>query len=186
MTKMIRCIEGHVFDIDAQDKCPQCGWVPAAKKDKTAVEAKRASPFAFVGTMFGALIGGMEKLLGKIGLNNKPGLAAGIVYAAVILLFVGGASALTGAFRGGSTPAAAPSTNVSAPPPAKEVQKTPPPQQQQQQPSQPSESRQRNVDNEPQGPQQQQQQIAPRGPHQHQRPHINVPDEVKRALRRIF
>ena len=195
MTKMIRCIEGHVFDVDAQNKCPQCGWVPSEKKAKAA-PAQSASPFAFVGTLFSALIGAVDSLLGMVGLRNKPGLAAGIVYACVILLFVGGASALTGVFRGGSTTSTNTTTNtptnVSAPQP--ELQKTTPPQQKQQQA--PSESRQRNTSAEPPSQEQPSQQPQPQqttppqqqyAPNQYQqRPHIHVPGEIRNLLRRVF
>jgi len=186
MTKMIRCIEGHVFDIDAQDKCPQCGWVPAAKKEKP-MPAASASPLAPIGALFGALIAAVDGLLAKIGLSNKPGLAAGIVYACVILLLVGGASALTGVFRGNgsSTPVNAPvntPTNVNVRPAEKEIPKTPAPKQQaqpqQQAPAEPAQQQQQQ-----QQPALQQQQVAPR---QHQNPQIHVPGEVRRILRQFF
>jgi hypothetical protein len=191
MTKMIRCIEGHVFDIESQKKCPQCGWVPAAKKEKVAQAASGAS---VIGKTFGTIIAAVDGLLGKVGLGNKPGLAAGIVCASIILLFVGSASALTGVFRGsGTVPVATPPAAVSAPQP--ELQKTTPPPQQKQQQA-PSESRQRNTSAEPptQEPQQlQQQQPQPSAPQQQnapnqyqQRPHIHVPGEIRNLLRRVF
>jgi predicted lipid-binding transport protein (Tim44 family) len=186
MTRMIRCIEGHVFDIDAQGKCPQCGWAPAVKSDAPAQTAK-ASPLAPVGALFGTLIAGVEKLLGMVGLRDKPGLAGGIVYAGVILIAVGGVLALSGAFRGSgnapsvSTPANTP-TNVNLQPQQKDVPRSPAPQQQAQPQQQPPQQQQ--GQSEQGGPGTQQQPAAPQ--QYQQRPNIHVPSEVRQLLRRIF
>lgn len=192
MTKMIRCIEGHVFDADTQTKCPQCGWEPSAKKEKPT-QAAKASALAPVGALFGALINAVDKLLGMVGLRNKLGLAPGIVYACVILLFVGCAFALSGVFRGDSntTPVNTPTntpTNVNLQPQQKEIPKTPSPQQapqKQAQPQQQGPGEQGSPSGPPQQTPPQQQQVAPQQQYQQQqRPRVE--DEIRRAIRRIF
>lgn len=171
MTKMIRCIEGHVFDIDAQDKCPQCGWAPVGKKAKAADSAS-ASPFALIGALFGTLVHAVERLLALAGIRERPGLAPGIVYACLILLFVGALSALNSAYK---TPAETP--KAAKVQPEKELPKTPATPQQQARPQQQQEQPQQQ-----QPPPPPQQQVAPYP----QRPHIHVPGEIRQLLRRIF
>jgi len=180
MTKMIRCIEGHVFDIDARDNCPQCGWVPVEKKAKAAAPGS-ASPFALIGGLFGALVHMVERLLALAGVRDKPGLAPGIVYASLILLFIGALSGLNSAYRGsGETPKAAkvqPEKDLPKTPAAPQQQARP---QQQLQPQQQEQPQQLQPQQQPPPPQQQQ--VAPYP----QRPHIHIPGEVRQLLRRIF
>lgn len=98
MSRMIRCIEGHVFDSEKHDKCPSCGWVPK-KTDKKPRHARQDGDLSFgqrVTSIFGAMTSAVENALGMVGIKDKPGLAAGIVYAGMILLLVTGASALPG------------------------------------------------------------------------------------------
>lgn len=88
--RMIRCIEGHVFDVEKHGKCPECGWAPSqsAKKEKRQKE-KSASPSELLGSVFAALTAFVDRMLGKAGVKMQPHASAAIVYAAMILFCVG-------------------------------------------------------------------------------------------------
>lgn len=90
MDRMIRCIEGHVFDAGKHARCPECGWVPdkAAKKSKRREEGSM-SLGEMAGAVFAALTGFVDRLLGATGIKAKPHASAAIVYAAMILFCVG-------------------------------------------------------------------------------------------------
>jgi hypothetical protein len=89
MERMIRCIEGHVFDADKHGKCPECGWAPKklARKDKRA-DGSGVSLGQLLGSMFDTLTAGIDRLLKYIGVKAGRHVSAGIVYAAMILLCV--------------------------------------------------------------------------------------------------
>jgi hypothetical protein len=86
MSRMIRCIEGHVFDADKHDKCPECGWAPkkAAKKEK-----RGSDDGVSVGALFASLVAVVDRLLQSAGMKVSPQVSAGIVYGAAILFCVG-------------------------------------------------------------------------------------------------
>lgn len=90
MDKMIRCIEGHVFDVGKHTRCPECGWMP----DKAAKKAKRreesgSSLGEMASAAFTVLTGAVDRLLSFAGVKAKPHVSSAIVYASMILFCVG-------------------------------------------------------------------------------------------------
>jgi hypothetical protein len=99
MSRIIRCIEGHVFDAEEADKCPVCGWTPplkGANKAKLSKNAQRLSPIQSFHSAFQRLTALMDSLLKIAGIPIRPGVSAGIVCAIAILLCVTVGFALPG------------------------------------------------------------------------------------------
>lgn len=199
MSRMIRCIEGHVFDADSHAKCPSCGWTPkkTAKKQKRGEEAG-VSFAQRIAAVFNGSIGAVERGLGAVGIKDKPGLAAGIVYAGVILLLVTGAWALPGSrlwpgnWGKATTEASLPSTAAEKEKPAQEKEKSasipdvtpaptpaplpvPPPAPAEQEKSPDKKSADSGDEAAPAEKKRRRQ--------RQQQPHIHVPHEVRRLLR---
>lgn len=105
MSRMIRCIEGHVFDAEKTEKCPTCGWKapPKGAAQKKPAQAKSGgSPGAVLGAAFNSIVALVDRLLGAVGISAKPGVSTGIVCALVILLCVGAGYAVPGLLLGSS------------------------------------------------------------------------------------
>lgn len=56
MARLVRCVEGHVFDADAHAKCPNCGAVPEPTKAKAAKsQATRSTGSPMLAIVLGGL-----------------------------------------------------------------------------------------------------------------------------------
>ncbi len=105
MSRMIRCIEGHVFDAEKSDKCPTCGWQAppkGASQDKPPPQKQAASLGQVLGAAFNSLTALVDRLLGAAGIAVRPGVSTGIVCAVAILLCVSLGYAVPGMLFGPS------------------------------------------------------------------------------------
>jgi hypothetical protein len=112
MSRMVRCIEGHVFDAEQSDKCPTCGWTAppkAADQDQQAQVKPAASLGQSLRAVFNSLIALTDSLLRAVGLPTNRGTSTAVVGAVAILLCVSLGYALPGSIFWPSSRSGAPS-----------------------------------------------------------------------------